>query len=117
MVAWSANGLKEKRAELVQFILDLDADMVMVGETWLRPGDRLCITNYKVHRSDRLIGVAIAIKKHLRHNLLPIPGLQLLEVVRVQIKVRGFGPMNIFPVYAPPTRGFVVESLQLFIPL
>ncbi|KAK9717214.1 hypothetical protein QE152_g24274 [Popillia japonica] len=27
----------------------------------------------------------------------------------LQIKVKGFGPMNIFPVYAPPTWGFVVE--------
>ncbi|KAK9731783.1 Endonuclease-reverse transcriptase [Popillia japonica] len=114
VVAWNANGLNERRAELVQFILDIDADVVMLGETWFRPADKFTIANYAVHRSDRLTGrgggVAIAIKKHLRHSFLPVPDLRSLEAVGVRIRVRGFGPLNLFSVYAPPTRVFVPED-------
>lgn len=55
-MACNANGLREKKDEVAQLLLDDLLDELFISETWLRPGDRLSLLNYCIYRSDRPIG-------------------------------------------------------------
>ncbi|KAK9685428.1 hypothetical protein QE152_g38051 [Popillia japonica] len=65
--AWNACGIGDKRAELKQFMSEQNINIMLIGETWLRPGDTLTVPNFYTYRGDRLTGrnggVAILIKK------------------------------------------------------
>lgn len=90
------------------FIEEQNLDALLISETWLRPWNKLTIPNYYTYCSDRLTGrnggVAVLIKKDLKHAPIYLSGHHFLEAVGVQITVRGLGPLKIFSVYAPPGR-------------
>ncbi|KAK9659686.1 hypothetical protein QE152_g41642, partial [Popillia japonica] len=53
---------------------------MLLSETWLRPGNKLSIINYFTYRADRLTGrgggVAVLIKKDIRHSPIYFSNLQ-----------------------------------------
>lgn len=108
VVAWNACGIKRKIDEVLQFLRDGSVDVLFISETWLRPGDRLTFPNFRVYRSDRLVGrnggTAIAIKQTLKHSYVAVPVLRFLEATIVDVEIRGFGPLRLISVYAPPSR-------------
>lgn len=50
---WDANGIKDKKHEILQFLRDHDVDIMLIGETWLRNGDKFKIPNYTMYLSNR----------------------------------------------------------------
>ncbi|KAK9717064.1 hypothetical protein QE152_g24360 [Popillia japonica] len=114
MVAWNANGLKEKMAELVQYVLDLDADLVLIGG----PGMGL---KRRWRSWSKLQGLSSQpsfrawprrTRRHQeasRHSPLPVPGLRSLKAFGIQIQT-----MNTKKRLRKTTKGFQ-ESKQAHI--
>lgn len=114
MFAWNACSVKLKSLELSAAISTYKLDMILISETWLRPGDRFRLPNFVVHRSDRLIGrcggTALAVRKSIRHTRIHLPDLVSLEATAIEVELGGMGTVRIVSVYAPPSRPFSMED-------
>lgn len=53
MVNWNANGLRQKELELLEFVREHQADVVLISETHLKPPIVTRVSGYTIYRSDR----------------------------------------------------------------
>lgn len=91
---WNANSIQNKIHEFDTFLNELSIDVACIQETMLN-SDNITTThpNYKFYRYDRIVqnnirssgGVAIKIKRSIKHDLLPSLDLKLLEAIGVEI--------------------------------
>ncbi|KAK9703805.1 Endonuclease-reverse transcriptase [Popillia japonica] len=106
LAAWNACGVKDKKQELELFMSDHGITIMLVGETWLRPGDQLKVPNYYTYRADRLTGrnggVAVLVKKEVQHVPIYVQGLKFLEAVGIRVPLGDLGGVSVYSVYAPP---------------
>lgn len=104
---FNANGLKRQRSEFITFLDRHNIDLICISETHLVPNEIFKIPKYETYRNDRISqeasgGVAIAIKKSLRHNSYSLPSLTSIEAVCVQIYLENSTTMKIISAYKPP---------------
>ncbi|KAK9694251.1 Endonuclease-reverse transcriptase [Popillia japonica] len=137
-MAWNACSLKEKRSELIEVLERYNIDILLVSETFLKPGHRFTLPGYSVCRVDRLRtkggghrftlpgysvcrvdrlrtkggGTLIATRSHLRHVYPEPPELTSLEATVAVVEVRAIGPIRVFSTYAPPSRPFSADDYQ-----
>ena len=86
-VAWNADGVPARRAELAAFLVEYDADVVLLSETHLVPNRRFSLPAYACHRKDKngpdrrqaSGGVAILVHRRHFHRELPAPETTLIE--------------------------------------
>lgn len=72
---WNANGLSNKKAQLIQFLQDHKIDIMLLNETKLTNRDKLKITGYNTVRKDRQNniragGVAMLIRNEVPYQLI-----------------------------------------------
>ena len=105
VVIWNCKSIKNKIFELYNFISKYNIKILILSETWLHPGIKLSIPNFKIYRADRLNreggGVAIAIHKLLPHQQLPKVNTELIENLFIQIKFNNTF-VRLGSVYCPP---------------
>lgn len=88
---WNANSLQNKIFLLYDFLRDKDIDIACICETFLSPNDILHTDgDFIMHRLDRDSpnrsgGVAIIIKRNLKHILLPRPHTRLMEALSIDV--------------------------------
>lgn len=109
--AWNSCGVSTRRLELLGVLEEQNIDMLLIGKTWLRPGDIFLIHNYNTISSDRLSGrgggAAIVVHKTIIHSRIFTPVLHSLEEVGVRFSVYGLDPLNTYSIYASPSGKFV----------
>lgn len=107
---WNANGIRNKIHEFHSFLTDKFIDVACLQETMLSHSDILaCHPNYFVYRNDRVVengdrasgGVAIKVRRSLRHQLLPSLKLRLLEAVGIEVYLENNTRLEIWSVYLP----------------
>lgn len=107
ILTWNARGIRNKKLELFTFLIDNDVHICLVSETWLKPELSIRHSEFRVYRNDRDDarggGVAIIIKKNIRHNLLPIVDTKLIENIGI-ILYTNMGTINIYSCYFPGGR-------------
>lgn len=79
---WNAKGLKNRKAQLINFIHTHNIDIQLINETKLKHTDKFKIRGYTIYRKDRPAihasgGVAIAIKNNIPHTLIQTPPTSL----------------------------------------
>ncbi|KAK9717087.1 Endonuclease-reverse transcriptase [Popillia japonica] len=115
-MAWSAFRLKEKRSELIEVLERYDIDILLVSETFLKPGHKFALPGYSVCRVDRLRtkggDTLNAMRSHLRHVYPEPPEMTSLEAAVAVVEVRAVGPIRVFSTYAPPSRPFSADNYQ-----
>jgi hypothetical protein len=88
--SWNANGVKNKRGELINFIYNHKLDVVLVNETKLTATDRLKIRNYTCLRKDRLHaaggGVAIFIKNDVVYSKINLHYSISIECIGIRLE-------------------------------
>lgn len=89
---WTANGLMHNKNELRAYLLTQNIDIAITTETHLRPSDRFKIPNYYTYRKDRKDrqggGVALFIKKNIKHNPIPnTPENSEIESTGLQLEI------------------------------
>ena len=72
IVFWNCQGLKPKRKELQNYLLENQIDILALNETFLKPKFKFHLPGYDIHKNDRLVdtkgGVAILVKKGIIVN-------------------------------------------------
>ena len=67
IVFWNCQGLRPKRKELQNYLLENQIDILALNETFLKPKTKFHLLGYDIHKNDRLVGtkggVAILVKK------------------------------------------------------
>ena len=92
-----ADGVPARRAELAAFLVEYDADVILLSETHLAPNRRLSLSAYACYRKDRhgpnrhraFGGVAILVHRRNSHRELPAPATTLIEACAVALDVAG----------------------------
>lgn len=112
--AWNAEGLTIRMRELQAAMIEYDCDIYLIGETWLRPGNRFSMPNYRIYRTDRLTGrgggTAVVIKSKITHRHVLTPVRPFLEETTVEVELQGAGVVRISSVYASPSRTFLLDD-------
>ncbi len=103
---WNARGVQSKTIETFDYLVVNGIDVALFQETNLKPGHSFTHSDYSCYRLDRLDarcgGVAIAIRKTIRHSLLPSFNLQIIECIGVNVESTD-GPINLISPYFPGT--------------
>ena len=67
IVFWNCQGLRPKRKELQNYLLENQIDILALNETFLKPKFKFHLPGYDIYKNDRLAGtkggVAILVKK------------------------------------------------------
>ena len=67
IVFWNCKGLRPKRKELQNYLLENQIDILALNETFLKPKFKFHLPGYDIYKNDRLVGtkggVAILVKK------------------------------------------------------
>ena len=64
IVFWNCQGLRPKRKELQNYLLENQIDIVAVNETFLKPKFKFHLPGYDIYKSDRLVGTKGAWSSH-----------------------------------------------------
>ena len=72
IVFWNCQGLRPKRKELQNYLLDNQIDILALNETFLKPKFKFHLPGYDIYKNDRLAGtkggIAILVKKGIIVN-------------------------------------------------
>ena len=72
IVFWNCQGLRTKRKELQNYLLENQIDILALKETFLKPKFKFHLPGYDIYKNDRLVGtkggVAILVKKGIIVN-------------------------------------------------
>lgn len=73
--SWNANGLSNKKAQLIQFLQDHRIDIMLLNETKLTTQDKLKVKDYSIVRRDRQNnqragGVAMLIRNEVPYQII-----------------------------------------------
>ena len=67
IVFWNCQGLRPKRKELQNYLLENQIDILALNETFFKPKFKFHLPSYDIYKNDRLVGtkggVAILVKK------------------------------------------------------
>lgn len=102
----SLRGLRTKTAEFLRSSVSCDHDVIVLTETSLHPfifdGELFDTSKFLVHRCDRsklnsessvLGGALVAVRSHVKSELVTVPGIDDVEMVVVKLY---FDQMNIY---------------------
>lgn len=92
ILSWNAQSISSisKLSELQLLLHNENIDIVCLQETYLSQANKLYLNNFTLYRNDRKThggGVAIGIKKGIRHRLLNIYNTKSIENISVAITV------------------------------
>ena len=72
IIFWNCQGLRPKRKELQNYLLENQIDILALNETFLEPKFKFHLPGYDIYKNDRLVGtkggVAILVKKGIIVN-------------------------------------------------
>ena len=72
IVFWNCQGLRPRRKQLQNHLLENQIDIVALNETFLKPKFKFHLPGYDIYKNDRLVGnkdgVAILVKKGIIVN-------------------------------------------------
>lgn len=101
------------------FLHQHNIDIMLLSETFLKPGTRLNIPNYQLYRNDRITqaggGTAIFIKNTINHAELPTLDNISLEANGVKVQTSK-GPLLVWASYCSPNSTLDPNDVRLFFP-
>lgn len=107
VLSWNANSIKHKIHQLYDFLQNEGIDIACIQETMYNINDLTpAHSNYVTYRNDRITdsrasgGVAIIIKKNIKHELLPDQNLSIIESIGVAVHLQN-AKIEIRSVYLP----------------
>jgi exonuclease III len=103
---WNANSIRNKITELFEFLNENGTDVVCLNETFLKPEIKLKSNpKFTIYRFDRLEnekgGIAIIVRKRIKHKILPFINTKLIECMGIKIKLSDGGSIDIISAYLP----------------
>lgn len=128
ILQWNAQSITNAAdTQQLQLLLnDHSPDIVMIAKTWLKNHLKFYLINYKVYRNDRNSdrggGVAIAVRKYIKHTLLTFVNTTSIENISISVEINN--KENIFTsAYCPKysinfeadIKKFILHNKEFFI--
>nr|CAI5856303.1 unnamed protein product [Callosobruchus analis] len=115
VLQWNTRSVNSNRPHLLTLIRNIEPDMIMLNETWLKKHYRFNIKNYSIIRNDRADGFGGIIKNNIRYNEIKLDiSLQSCLFQFIIIKLSNFsfkiGNLNIF--FTLPVPKFIQSALK-----
>jgi len=89
VVVWNAQSIRGKKLEFFDFLICEGIDIALVSETWLNQTLNFAHADFTTYRLDRNEGnhggVAIFVRRSLKHSLLPAFNTQVIETIGVKV--------------------------------
>lgn len=112
---WNSQSLYHKSIEVFDYFINNHIDIGLFTETWLKPKQKLSHHKYEIYRADRTDaergGVAIAIRKDIRHTLLPSINLKIIESIAIEVSTNQ-GDITFAAAYYPGTKNSATDLPQ-----
>lgn len=105
LMIWNAQSVRNKKDEFLQFLDFGWVDVVLMSETHLTATDSCKHPNYITYRLDRDDGrrgggVAIFLRRGIKHLLLPCPKTKIMEALSIKIFLED-KPVVVSSIYFP----------------
>jgi hypothetical protein len=101
---WNAQSIRGKKLEFFDFLICEGIDIALVSETWLNQTISFSHSDFITYRLDRNEdthgGVAIFVRRSLKHKLMPSFNTEIIESIGVQINTSR-GDISIISCYFP----------------
>lgn len=110
MVQWNANSLLNHIHELYDYMIDNHTHIACISETHFKETDNIpAHPSFVIHRFDRQNlsnnhragGVAIIIRRNIKHQLTPFINTKLLESIGIEVSLENSSVIKVFSVYLP----------------
>jgi exonuclease III len=115
IVAWNANAISTKKAELALFLNVNKKDIAAISETKLLPKYIFTIPDYTIYRSDRNQfggGVMLIINNNLCHYQFYLPNLVGLEATTICLYLQNHNQLLFVSANLPLTSAIVPADLK-----
>ena len=112
---WNAEGVRNKKLELQQFLKSQQIDVCCVQETHLNNNQRFSVRGYETHRHDRTDRPKGGVLTLVRNNLPSIQMQKSTDADMEFITVRLLLPdrsVTICNLYSPPNKPIQLQTLQ-----
>jgi hypothetical protein len=110
VIAFNANGNGRQCYEHSKQLQDLNIDVALFSETYLKPRERFYIPNYNFYRIYRHPGMkggtAVAVRKGIPHNHVDLPPLISIEATGVCIPIEN-SEILLAAIYKSPGRAWI----------
>ncbi|GBM55800.1 putative RNA-directed DNA polymerase from transposon BS, partial [Araneus ventricosus] len=122
IVFWIANGVRNRSADIRNFLEEHSPDIFLIQETKLRPEINFSIPNYDVYRTDRPQqnnaptqggGTGILIKKSLPHHHITTSQLHFVEATSITLNLTNKEQFTVTSIYIPPDTNPTLYTLDL----
>lgn len=116
MISWNAQSISNatKLAELEILLRERDIHVACLQETYLNQNSKIYLSNYIIHRNDRLThggGVAIAVRRGIQHERLKSCDTNTLENITMAIDFHN-KRIVVMSVYSPHYSSHFVNDLN-----
>ncbi|GBM03793.1 putative RNA-directed DNA polymerase from transposon BS, partial [Araneus ventricosus] len=110
IIFWNANGIRNRSADIRNFVEEHSPEIFLIQETKLRPEFNFNIPNYDIYRTDRIPqnnphalggGTAVLIKKSIPHYHIPTPKFHFVEATTISLNLVNKDPFTITSIYIP----------------
>lgn len=112
---WNAEGIKGRKHEFTHILKELDVDVALLNETFLKPQMNFKLAGYKVYRSDRPTdqggGTAVVVRHNLNHHEVITPTLTSIEANAIQLDLKT-GPLRLIAAYKQPNVAWDTTDLD-----
>lgn len=118
LIFWNAHSITSlaKKLQLQHIAQTEQIDIIMLVETFLKPHHNFELNDYNVYRQDRVHqahgGVAIAIKKQIKHKLCESIKTNFIENIAIEIQINGIQTC-IAVAYSPRSSNHFSADIQL----
>ena len=106
VIAWTY----ERRAAYINFYLKQDPEIILLNSTGILENENIKIQNYNIYqknnKNERSAGVAIAIRKNIKHRIIDNFDSDILMIQLNTSK----GLINIATIYQPPRRQYLINT-------
>ena len=105
IATWNAQGIKNKKHELENFLNDHEVDIMLLTETFLKYNINFFVNGYYCYRKDRENqskgGIGILIKRQLVHSVISDLNLKSIDCIGITLKLSRNAEIKIFCCYCP----------------
>ncbi|GIY27773.1 RNA-directed DNA polymerase from mobile element jockey [Caerostris extrusa] len=97
----TANGIKNRKIELQDFINNHSPDLLLIQESHLQKRDKFYLPNFEFFRNDRDNPLLQDCGRHLPYHHIPTPPLQHIEATVISLNLPNLDPIIIASIYVP----------------
>lgn len=120
-LAWNSKSLARSRFELLDLLDQLDINICLISETWLKPSKNISFPGFSIYRHDRTDrpggGVAILVRSNIEHHQVKVPSsVKNIDAVAVNFSFRG-SAVTLISCYLPPGKSALVGDFRTLLTL